>query len=43
VLQRKIHNTENIDLEKDQAYVIAQELLKLPLVQLKNYVFKERD
>lgn len=43
VLKRKIHNTENIDLDKDPAYVIAQELLKLPLVQLKSYVFKDRD
>lgn len=43
VLKRKIHNTENVDLEKDQAYVIAQELLKLPMVQLKNYVFKDID
>jgi len=43
VLTRKIHNTENIDLERDPSYVIAQELLKLPMLQLKNYVFKEKE
>ncbi|PMG28018.1 hypothetical protein BCU94_18485 [Shewanella sp. 10N.286.52.C2] len=43
VLSRKIHNTENIDIDTDPAYVIAQELFKMPMLQLKNYVFKEKD
>lgn len=43
VLTRKIHNMENIDLDKSPAYVIAQELFRLPMVQLKNYVFGEKE
>lgn len=41
VLIKKIHNSENLDLAKHEPYMISQALLKNPLQQLKNYVFKE--
>lgn len=41
VLTKKIHNTESLDLAKQEAYIISQALLKNPLQQLKTYVFKD--
>lgn len=40
VMTRQLHN-QNIDLEKTDAYLIAQKLMRHPLTVLENYIFSK--